>query len=149
MGATAAQDVVRSGPARKAAQQIANSFTEKSLPARRLCIESDPGVAIEFREKGRPTFISTAGGRDLPVRGRFWVREVDGTVLKSELDAVDTGVEAHITVVYEHDAGIGLFAPSRMEERYRRGRDPIEIHGVATYSRFRRFKVTTSEELAN
>jgi len=108
----------------------------------------DKGVVIEFREKARPTFVSTTGGRDLPVNGKFWVNELDGTVLRTELNAVDTSVTAHITVTYERDEGIGLFAPARMEERYRRQRDPMEVHGVATYSRFRRFQVSTSEELA-
>ncbi len=61
---------------------------------------------------------------------------------------LDTGVEAHITVTYQKDESIGLFAPARMEERYRRPRDPMEVQGVATYSRFRRFQVSTSEELA-
>ena len=40
----------------------------------------------------------------------------------------------------------GSWVPARMEERYRRGRDPTEVRGVATYSRFRRFQVNTSEE---
>jgi hypothetical protein len=106
-----------------------------------------PGVEIEFRETARPTFVATTGGRDLPVKGRFWISESDGTVLRTELDAVDTSVEAHITVTYEKDDGIGLFAPARMEERYRRPRDPMEVQGVATYSRFRRFQVSTTEEL--
>jgi hypothetical protein len=110
--------------------------------------EADPGVEIEFHETARPTFVATTGGRDLPVRGRFWISEADGTVLRTELDAVDTGVDAHITVTYHKDDGIGMFAPARMEERYRRPRDPMEVHGVATYSRFRRFQVSTSEELA-
>ena len=34
-----------------------------------------------------------------------------------------------------------------MEERFRRRRDPVEARGVATYSNFRRFKVSTSETL--
>ena len=110
--------------------------------------DSRPGVEIEFRETMRPTFVSTTGGRDLPVRGRFWIDEDDGTVLRTELDAIDTAVEAHITVTYQKDDSIGLFAPARMEERYRRPRDLMEVHGVATYSRFRRFQVSTSEELA-
>ena len=110
--------------------------------------DTEPGVEIEFRETTRPTFVATTGGRDLPVRGRFRVNEADGTVLRSELDALDTGVEAHIIVTYQKDDGIGLFVPARMEERYRRPRDPMEVYGVATYSRFRRFQVSTSEELA-
>jgi hypothetical protein len=110
--------------------------------------DDDPGAVVEFKESGRPTFISTTGGRDLPVSGRFWLDEQDGTVLQTELHALDTSVEAHITVSYEPDAGTGLRVPVRMEERYRRGRDPVEIRGVATYSRFRRFQVSTSEEVA-
>jgi len=110
--------------------------------------DDDPGAVVEFKESGRPTFISTTGGRDLPVSGRFWVDDQDGTVLRTELHAVDTSVEAHITVSYEPDPGTGLRVPVRMEERYRRGRDPVEVRGVATYSRFRRFQVSTSEEIA-
>jgi hypothetical protein len=112
-------------------------------------LQADQAAVIEFKETGRPTFISTTGGRDLPVSGRFWVDERDGTVLRTELRALDTSVEAHIVVTYELDAGTGLRVPVRMEERYRRSRDPMEVRGVATYSRFRRFQVNTSEELAN
>jgi hypothetical protein len=110
--------------------------------------DEDPGAVIEFRETGRPTFILTTGSRDLPVNGRFWVDEQTGTVLRTELHAVDTSVEAHIVVTYEPDATTGLRVPVRMEERYRRGRDPAEVRGVATYSKFRRFQVNTSEEIA-
>ena len=59
---------------------------------------SDPGEVIEFKETGRPTFITTTGNRDLPVSGRFWVDARDGTILRTELHAVDSGVEAHIVV---------------------------------------------------
>jgi hypothetical protein len=110
--------------------------------------DSDEGVPIEFEEKTHPTFIATTGGRDLPVRGRLWVEEASGTILRTELEAVDSSVDARITVTYQQDEGMGFFTPARMEERYRRQRDPMVVHGVATYSRFRRFQVSTSEELA-
>lgn len=110
--------------------------------------EDGRGVVVEYTEKGRPTFIVTAGDRDLPVSGRFWLDERDGAVLRTELHAIDTSVEGHIVVTYEPDPGTGLRVPVRMEERYRRGRDPMEVRGVATYSRFRRFQVNTSEEIA-
>jgi len=110
--------------------------------------EADGGAVIEFKETGRPTFVSTTGQRDLPVNGRFWVDEQTGTVLRTELHAVDTGVEAHIMVTYQRDAPTGLMVPARMEERYRRARDTSEVHGLATYSRFRKFQVNTSEEIA-
>jgi len=116
---------------------------------RNIRLEADSLAVIEFKETGRPTFISTTGGRDLPANGRVWIDARDGAVLRTELHAIDTGVEAHIVVTYEPDAGTGLRVPVRMEERFRRARDPMEVRGVATYSRFRRFQVSTSEELAN
>jgi hypothetical protein len=108
----------------------------------------EDGTIIELKETERPTFISTAGGRDLPVSGRVWIDEVTGTIQKTELHAVDTAVEAHITVRYRRDEGLGLWVPARMEEVYKRGRDSVEVVGTATYSRFRRFTVSTSEDLA-
>jgi len=102
---------------------------------------------IEFKETARPTFVRTTNDRDLPVNGRLWVDEQTGAIRKTELHAVDTGVEAHITVTYQLDAGLGVWAPARMEERYRRGRDSVEVRGVATYSKFRRFQVKTSENI--
>ncbi|HEY7185193.1 MAG TPA: hypothetical protein VH436_01530 [Vicinamibacterales bacterium] len=107
----------------------------------------DEGVVIEFRETARPTFIKTANDRDIPVNGRLWVDEQDGTIHKTELHAVDTNVEAHITVTYTQDPGLGVWVPSRMEERYRAGRDSLEVRGTATYSKFRRFQVKTSENI--
>ena len=110
--------------------------------------DDELGVAIEFKETARPTYVSTTGGRDLPVFGRFWVDEQTGTIRRTELHAVDTGVEAHITVTYAQDASANLWVPVKMEEVYKRARDPAEVHGVATYSKFRRFQVSTSEEIA-
>jgi hypothetical protein len=104
-------------------------------------------MVIEFKETERPTFISTAGGRDLPVSGRIWVDEASGTVRKTHLDAVDSLVEAHITVTYRRDDPLGLWVPARMDERYRAAGDSAQVTGTATYSRFRRFQVTTSEDV--
>ncbi len=36
-----------------------------------------------------------------------------------------------------------------MEERYKRSRDNVETRGVATYTKFRRFQVITSESMAD
>jgi hypothetical protein len=107
----------------------------------------DEGTLIEFRETGRPTFVRTTNDNDLPVHGRIWVDAETGTIRRTELHAVDTSVEAHITVTYQLDTGLGVWVPSRMEERYRRGRDTVEVRGLATYSRFRRFQVKTSENI--
>jgi hypothetical protein len=108
---------------------------------------ADDGTVLEFKERTRPTYIATTGGRDLPVQGRFWVDEATGTVRKSELHAVDTALDARITVTYQKDVGTGLWVPAKMEERYRRTRDGSEVYGTATYAKFRRFSVSTNEEM--
>jgi hypothetical protein len=109
--------------------------------------DDDGSSVIEFHEVARPTLVRTTNERDLPVSGRFWVDEATGTVRRTELVAVDTSVEAHITVTYLLDPGLDIWVPAKMEERYRRGRDPLEVRGIATYSRYRRFQVKTSENI--
>jgi hypothetical protein len=109
--------------------------------------KEDEGTLVEFKETSQPTYIRTTGGRDLPVFGRLWVDPADGTVRKTELHAVDATVEGHITVTFAHDDAAGMVVPVKMEERYRRGRDTSDVRGVATYSKFRRFQVSTSETL--
>ncbi|MBI4265719.1 MAG: hypothetical protein HY657_15195 [Acidobacteria bacterium] len=103
---------------------------------------------LEFAERGRPTYIRTTADRDLPVTGRYWVDEATGRIQRTEMHASDPAVEAHIIVTYQADEGAGIWVPARMEERYLRRDDRSEIRGVATYSNFRRFRVTTTEELA-
>ena len=96
----------------------------------------------------RPTLIATTGGRDLPARGRLWVDETTGTITRTELHADDTGVEAEVIVSFELESAVSSWVPRRMEDRFKRRGDTSEVRGVATYSRFRRFQVSTSEELA-
>jgi hypothetical protein len=108
----------------------------------------DDGVEVVFREVQKPTYVRTTGDRDLPVSGRFWLDERTGAVHRTELDAQDTLVEAHIKVTYRLDEGLQLWVPVRMEERYRDRRSTGDVRGVATYSRFRKFQVSTSEEIA-
>jgi hypothetical protein len=103
---------------------------------------------IEFREQVRPTYVSTTGGRDLPVSGRYWINDASGRVERTELVAEDDAVAARIEVTYRPDETAALWVPVRMEEQYRQRADRSEISGIATYSRFRRFQVQTTEDLA-
>jgi hypothetical protein len=84
----------------------------------------------------------------MPSNGRFWIDEATGAIRRTELDVEDESVEAHIKVTYRLDDGIALWVPVRMEERYRDRRSTADVRGVATYSRFRKFQVNTSEELS-
>jgi hypothetical protein len=103
---------------------------------------------IRFREEQRPTYVSTTAGRDLPVAGRFWIDEASGRVERTELTAANDALEARISVTYRPDAAAGLWVPSRMDEFYVQRADRSEIRGSATYSRFRRFQISTTEDVA-
>jgi hypothetical protein len=111
--------------------------------------DQEDGTPVSYKEVVTPTYISTTGGRDLPVSGRFWVDEATGTIRRTELDAVDSNVQAHIKVSYRFDDTVRLWVPGRMEERYSDRRGSADVRGVATYSRFRKFQVSTSEEVAH
>jgi hypothetical protein len=93
-------------------------------------------------------YIRTTGGRGLPVSGRYWIQESTGRVERTELKAFDTGLDATITVSYRSDDTVGLWVPDRMVEQYLQKSDRSEIRGQAVYSRYRRFQITTSDELA-
>ncbi len=58
---------------------------------------------------------------------------------------MDSDVEAHINIAYRLDEGLACGCPPWKACRDRR--TTSEVRGVATYSRFRKFQVNTSEEL--
>ena len=113
-------------------------------------IKRDPeeGTIVEFHEVRMPTYVSDREGHDMPSSGKYWLDEATGAVRRTELDVVHTSVEAHIKVAYRHDDGLALWVPAKMEERYRDRRTTSEVRGTATYSRFRKFQVSTSEGLS-
>ncbi len=98
--------------------------------------------AIDYQESGRPTFIQTPAKADLPASGRVWVEPVSGRILRTVMKAS----MATITVTYgPRDELPGLWVPVMMEERYEHGSKTVT--GLATYSKFRRFQVSTNEQI--
>lgn len=119
----------------------------------RFSFEYEGGAAngvrvVRFEEERGPTYIRTTNGRDLPTSGRYWIEEETGRVERTELRASDAGLEAKITVTYRPDELADLWVPARMDEQYAQKNDRSEIRGTAVYSRYRRFHITTSDDLA-
>jgi hypothetical protein len=109
--------------------------------------DAAPGQVVAFKEVGKPTLIHTTNDRDLPAEGKFWIDEATGAVTRATVVATDEGLDSEVTVTFKPDATLGIWVPDRMEERFRRRRDTVEARGVATYSNFRRFTVTTSDSV--
>jgi hypothetical protein len=93
---------------------------------------------IEYRERGRTTFIRRPNGDNQPVRGRFWIDPSTGAVLISEMIADGGGVIATVTVSYQSEPLMGFLVPIEMRESYVRSGERITGHAV--YGRFRLLK---------
>lgn len=102
---------------------------------------------LEFRETRRPTLIKTSNGRDLALTGRLWIDPNTGVILKTNLTAADAAVRATVTVTFREDADLELWVPEQMDEHYKAARSTDDIHGLATYTNYRKFQVSTDESL--
>jgi hypothetical protein len=103
-------------------------------------------LVVDYVEEARPTVIDGGSGRDMPAFGRFWIENSTGRVVKTEVRVEVKDVKASLTTTFRSDDRLGIDVPAEFKEEYdlRDGR----VSGVASYSRFRRFEVKSSEELA-
>jgi hypothetical protein len=101
---------------------------------------------VEYVEDMRPTLIVGLPGQDMPAYGRFWIDSDTGRIVKSEVRVDQKGIKANLTTVFRTDERLGIDVPAEMHEDY--DLDNSRVTGTATYSRFRRFEVSATEELA-
>ena len=101
--------------------------------------------AVAYEEKQSGTMIKTAGLKDLPSHGRFWIEPLTGRVLMSELMVENREIKAIIDVSFQSEPLLGLLVPIEMRERYDGKRSSSILEGRATYGRFRQFQVNTDE----
>ncbi len=111
---------------------------------------------VEYVEQRRPTFIRNPQGEDVPVRGSFTVDLATGAVLATEMVAEDTRMRGRIVVRYRRDKAQDLWLPREMLESYEASVRPVSGKNMtpvlraearASYSNFRRFRVTTEEQV--
>jgi hypothetical protein len=108
-------------------------------------------IVVSFTERQHPTVISNGRGKDIVSTGRFWIDPSAGTVVRSLLIAGDGTSDARVesVVTFARHAEWGLFLPSEMSEMYDVPSRPdgFCVIGSAKYSNFRRFQVTTDEQI--
>jgi hypothetical protein len=122
-----------------------------------------PGVRFEgtadkltFQEVRRPTVLSRNQVHNMPAHGSFQIDAATGRVLSAEFSA-DTAnailpsdeVAAFYTVRFALDPGVQMSVPVEVTERYTRPSKPdADVLIVrSTYSAFRKFQVTTDEQI--
>lgn len=110
---------------------------------------------LSFREKTRPTLLSTPNSGDIFISGRVWLDQADGRVRRTEL-RFDRGSQkrSYIRVDFQAHEGLNVLVPALMWEWYegadQLGRlisDATVIEGLALYSNVRRFRVSTGEQI--
>lgn len=111
---------------------------------------------IEFDEHARPTIVTDRADHDLPSKGWFLVDQISGAIVESGLTIEERGVSSEIVVTFRRDPALGMWVPAKMRETYKHARQSTVsglqryesfIEGTATYSKFRRFQVTTEEKI--
>lgn len=115
--------------------RFTRSVMEKSL---------GPDVrTVQYEEFRRPTILTRDGNGDLFSSGLIWVEQETGRVVKTQLRFGRTPYQTRIETTFKLDADLGIDVPTEMRESYpARGG---EVNGVATYGRFRRFQVQTTD----
>jgi hypothetical protein len=103
--------------------------------------------ALAFDERVRPTLVRTTTGADLPMSGRLWIDPATGTVLKTEMSVADSNVIATVAVEFREDTSLDLWVPAEMTEYYKATSSSDEIRCTATYKNYRKFSVSTDEEI--
>lgn len=108
-------------------------------------IEGAKLMMFRFEETVGPTILRDGTGRDIKASGRVWVDPATAAILRTELKVTDRGSAGTCVVDFTRNEALGMYVPKRMTERYRTPNQDID--GVATYSDYRRFAVSTNETI--
>jgi len=101
---------------------------------------------VHFEETTSPTMLRQEGDRDLPTRGTIWVSERTGKVVKTELRLGSDPTTTMITTLFGRDEPLGIDVPAVLEQTYYASPGEV-VKGIARYSNFRRFSVSTAEKI--
>jgi formylglycine-generating enzyme required for sulfatase activity len=133
---------------------LAQGFLERQQQARfrfslgRQDASAGRGVwIVNFQERARPALVKSLDGRDIFASGRLWIEAATGRVVKTELVFQDRGLRASIVTSFRPDERFQLNVPFEMIEDYTQS-NRNRITGRASYGRFRRFDVTSTEAAA-
>lgn len=108
-------------------------------------VDGAPTFVLRFNEHTGPSVVRTPVGRDVLVNGRVWVDAASAALVKTEIVIQDRSSRGSCVVEFAMDERLAIRVPSKMTERYETGTETID--GLALYSDYRRFGVSTDEKL--
>jgi VWFA-related protein len=133
--------------------RVENLWRFRFRPAGRQDAGGVTASRIAYEETARPTLVALNKTNDLAARGWFLIDPASGAVIATRVEfGLNAGV-LELEVRYARDDALGLWLPAEMTELHsvygtRGPRDMIvSIDARATYSRFRRFQVSTDEQM--
>ncbi len=120
--------------------------TPRGLPKTPAFALAGDAWELEFDEIGAPTIIR-GDNQDAKSRGRVWIDPDTNRVLITELVNEAKTVRSTIRVSFQSEPVAGFLLPVEMRERYERKNGFYKFDGAATYSNYRRFSVSTTEDI--
>jgi hypothetical protein len=115
---------------------------------------SGPASALTFQEVRKPTVLRRTGGfgdHNMPAHGSFEIEPGTGRVVAGEFtaDNPDSKISATFQARYAIDPKLEISVPVEVTERYWQPAKPNEdvLEVRSTYSSFRKFQVTTGEQI--
>jgi hypothetical protein len=100
---------------------------------------------LQFQEFRSPSLIKLDGNADVFTSGLLWVEQATGRVVKTQLNIGRRGSGIEIVTTFKTDPDLQIDVPAQLKEWYPDANG--DITGEATYSHFRRFQVTTEQEI--
>jgi hypothetical protein len=100
---------------------------------------------VRFVEFQVPTLLKGPSNSNMMSQGLFWIEQASGRVVKTELQLGSRGFPVRIVTTYKMDEDLGINVPATMEDWYPDGNG--EFRGKATYGKFRRFLIQTTEQV--
>jgi hypothetical protein len=101
---------------------------------------------IEYEEHARPSIVRGRSDLDLFAHGRVWVDAPTGQILRTEVLLDQPSLRARITASFRFDERFDIAVPFEMQEEYKFD-SGTRVAAIATYGRFRRFDVSTDEDI--
>ena len=110
-------------------------------------------VRMSYDEHARPTLVELNKVNNLPARGWFLIDAASGAVIASRMEFELSAGSIELEVRYARDATLGMWLPAEMTEVHWADAPngvqsrTMSVDARATYSKFRRFQVTTDAQV--